>query len=789
MTPLRRFDPLHPIRRFMATEIPFDDSAHADDRGFRALVDNVANVIIVIEPDNRIRYINAAVERLLGYTADELIGVSAEALIHPDDIPASRATIDRLLRDPQAAATVEQRLRHRDGGYRIIETTIRNLIDDPAVGGLVASAQDVTDERAAQRRAREEKTYVQSIITQAPVILATLDREGRILMQEGQALRKIGRRPNENVGQSVFQLHPDRPEMVAAIRRALAGEANVTNVEFRGQGFELHLTPSRDAAGDVNGVISVAVDVTEHRRAERALQQQEHAERQFRRRLTALHRVRNALSSIDDLDALWREAVRLGAAELGFDRMSVWRRTDRAETFVGTYGIDEGGNLRSERTHTVAARPGSVVGLALAEPGRAHLRTDTPLFNAHAQQVGRGWQATAALWNGEHILGVLSVDNLLSRRPATDADLELVTLYASTLGHLALQLRTQQALRASEERYRGLVESQQDLIVRVTLDRRFTFVNDAYCRKFGKSPKQLLGRPFMPLVHEADRAAAAEAMTSLQSPPHRVSIEQRAMTVDGWRWIAWEDCAIFDAAGDIVEVQAVGRDVTERHEAARALREHQRQLQTLARELAWAEERERRRIATLLHDEIGQLLATIRLRLQMVARHADASVTDQLTHALDMVQQAIELTRHLTFQLSPPELFEIGLAAALEQTAERFARDHGLAVCVHANDDHEPLDEELRVTLYRATRELLFNVVKHAEASRAEVEIASNRQRAEVIVSDDGVGMPNEATADGGGFGLFNVRQRVEQFAGSVEIEHPPGGGARVRLSVPIGPQ
>lgn len=122
----------------------------------------------------------------------------------------------------------------------------------------------------------------------------------------------------------------------------------------------------------------------------------------------------------------------------------------------------------------------------------------------------------------------------------------------------------QEALRTSEERYRGLIESQFDLIVRVDSQGRFTFVNDVYCKTFGKKPEELLGKTFMPLVHEEDLAATLEAMKDLDIPPYRIYVEQRALTVHGWRWLAWEDYAIKDEQGNTVEIQAIGHDITDR---------------------------------------------------------------------------------------------------------------------------------------------------------------------------------------------------------------------------------
>ncbi|EGV20467.1 sensor domain-containing protein [Thiocapsa marina] len=130
-----------------------------------------------------------------------------------------------------------------------------------------------------------------------------------------------------------------------------------------------------------------------------------------------------------------------------------------------------------------------------------------------------------------------------------------------------------------EEDYRLLIENQTDLVVKVAPDGRFLFVSPSYCRTFGRTKKELIGHAFMPLVHEDDRAATAEAMAKLREPPHTCTIEQRALTVDGWRWLAWSDTAVLDPDGQVSAIIGVGRDVTERKEAEAALAAATRQFE------------------------------------------------------------------------------------------------------------------------------------------------------------------------------------------------------------------
>lgn len=121
---------------------------------------------------------------------------------------------------------------------------------------------------------------------------------------------------------------------------------------------------------------------------------------------------------------------------------------------------------------------------------------------------------------------------------------------------------TQDQLVTTVNRYKGIVESQTDLVVRFTETGILTFVNDAYCVVFGKKREELIGKSFVPLVHPEDVEMTFEEIKKLDNSPYRSSIELRALTIDGYRWFAWEGYAIHDNLGKVLEIQAVGRDIT-----------------------------------------------------------------------------------------------------------------------------------------------------------------------------------------------------------------------------------
>jgi two-component system NarL family sensor kinase len=229
----------------------------------------------------------------------------------------------------------------------------------------------------------------------------------------------------------------------------------------------------------------------------------------------------------------------------------------------------------------------------------------------------------------------------------------------------------------------------------------------------------------------------------------------------------------------------------ERAVAARTaeLRETNASLRRLASELSLAEARERKKIAEDLHDHIGQALAFITMNIQQFRGNAVfCGFEDKIDEIATLLDQTIQYTRNLTFEISPPALYELGLEAAIDGLAERFRKKHGLAVRAETDRAIGPLGSDVVVLLYKSVQELLTNVMKHAGAERSAIRIGREGDLIRVEVEDDGCGFNVDALqASGAGdhFGLFNIRERIQYLGGDMEIRSTPGSGTTVVLSAP----
>jgi signal transduction histidine kinase/ActR/RegA family two-component response regulator len=216
------------------------------------------------------------------------------------------------------------------------------------------------------------------------------------------------------------------------------------------------------------------------------------------------------------------------------------------------------------------------------------------------------------------------------------------------------------------------------------------------------------------------------------------------------------------------------------------------QLRRLAAEVTRAEQRERRRLAALLHDNLQQLLVATKFSIRSLRRlTSDEEICRVAGEAGDILDQAIAESKSLTMELSPPILHQGGLAPALRWLGSWMHQKHGLTVNVQVDDDAIGEGGDVAVSLFSAARELLLNVVKHAGVHRARVRLArQDDQHVQLVVADKGAGFDPAQTIEGkiasGGFGLFNIRERLALLGGRLEVESTPGRGSRFTLVVPV---
>ncbi len=366
--------------------------------------------------------------------------------------------------------------------------------------------------------------------------------------------------------------------------------------------------------------------------------------------------------------------------------------------------------------------------------------------------------------------------------------------------------QAEESLRESEERFRTAFEEGTVPMALTALDSTLLKVNSAFCRMLGFSESELVGRSFTEITHPDDVATNLVGIGRLACGEiSSFRMEKRYLRKDGA--IVWGDMSTASVRDDqdrplycVTHIQ----DVTDRRQAEESLRElnatleakvTQRtedlrhtvgRLRELTLELSQAEDRERKRIAGILHEDVQQTLAAAKFHLNLLdsePRRAEEfrEIVGQVKYLL---KDAIEKSRDLSHELSPA-LYQVDLLEILNWLARHVQQEHGLTVRVEAHGPVDSPSEPLKAFLYKVAQELLFNVVKHAGVREARVRVRRMGPWIYLSVVDRGRGFDPQDLVGAAGFGLLSIRERVHLLGGRMKIRSRPGMGSRLVIVVP----
>lgn len=362
-----------------------------------------------------------------------------------------------------------------------------------------------------------------------------------------------------------------------------------------------------------------------------------------------------------------------------------------------------------------------------------------------------------------------------------------------------------------EDLFKTTIELSPDIICITDLDGRIRFANTEAARVHGVSDAQeLVGVSGLSLVAPEDLECAKDNLVRLLETGIQKNVEYTILRANGSSYVGELSAArVDDEGGRPSFLTVVIRDTTQRKRAEVAvqqssdeqkraqgkLEEYQGSLRRLASRLTVAEEQERRRIASGLHDSAAQDLVGAAMRLRQLKEDVDDQ--HELSEALAEIHALVHRTsrelRTLSLDLSPPLLFNVGLEAAIDGYASRFRKDHRVSCTIIDDGQPKPLGNDARALLYRCTCELLANAAKHSRADTVRIEIERMGHEIVLCVADNGKGFqvprPAAKLETKIGFGLFSVQERLRPLGGDMQVESEVGRGTRVTLRFPITPE
>jgi len=433
---------------------------------------------------------------------------------------------------------------------------------------------------------------------------------------------------------------------------------------------------------------------------------------------------------------------------------------------------------------------------------RADSRFDAARFEAHGV---RAFVLVPLVRDGRTRFRISIVAD--APRRWCDAEVALLREIAERIWLRLEHARVEEALRASEERFRTMTDVVPDLLWESEPDGTTPWYNARWYEYTGQTPAEARRTRWLDAVHPDDRARSAARDAHGTERGGTLVQELRIRRHDGaYRWFLVRSEPLHDAGGCVVRWLGAATDVhaqrTALEEVECLIAERTSERDTLRRQLAGAEEAERRRLARELHDQLGQQLTAVSLgtsdALRLATTHdgahaaPDAPLVRRLAGLQALAREMQSTTRYLALELRPPELDDVGLESALETYVRQWSARYGVAAEVAATGlaDH-PLPTEVGSTLYRIAQEALTNVAKHAAATQVSVIVERRDAGVQLVVEDDGRGFDVEQIARRARterrFGLAGIQERAMLVGGSVTLESSPGQGTTLFVRLPAG--
>ncbi len=375
----------------------------------------------------------------------------------------------------------------------------------------------------------------------------------------------------------------------------------------------------------------------------------------------------------------------------------------------------------------------------------------------------------------------------------TDSGLQIVVqaFTGRTVAEIS-HMDVEQALSESERAFYLMTDALPVCIAYVDTNCCYRFVN-ATCEKwFNMSRSEIQGRHVSEIIGKETFEAVKHHIDAALNGESRSFDLFAQYERSKPRYVHAEYIPRKNVHGEVTGFYALIEDITQRKEDEEKLQAYQQQLRAMASELFLAEQRERHRIADGLHDRTLQTLAAIQFTLgAMQNAVADTPQEALLEEARGLIENVIQDTRSLVFELSPPVLYDLGLTAALEWLADRLQERVDTVYEVEDQRDSAQLDKNLEVFLFKSVREIWRNASQHGKASMVRTVLTGEDGQIRLEVQDNGVGFDDSSEAgptEGGGFGLFSIRERIGYLGGHVEIDSTPDEGARICLCLPTEP-
>ena len=345
----------------------------------------------------------------------------------------------------------------------------------------------------------------------------------------------------------------------------------------------------------------------------------------------------------------------------------------------------------------------------------------------------------------------------------------------------------------SQEMFRLLANNTNDLICLQEPDSTFKYISPSIKNILGYEPSDFIGKQVFSIVHKEDIKSLKEGMQSKSFTSGAMdAFSFRVRHKEGhYVWLEFLASPIYEG-GEISYFVISARDITQWVLAKEKIQEYQTSLQKLTTEITMVEEKQKKEIASNIHDHLSQSLVISKMRIKELKRNPALKVIDEDLQFIEShISDALENSRKITFELSPPILYQLGIIDALNWLLEDLENTHKIKFQLISHITHIELTDLKSILLYRSIQEVLTNAIKHAKASLITVTFDKDELGVNILIVDNGVGFDTSELNDlknhsGSGFGLFAVQERIRNIQGIFTITSQINTGTTIKIFIPL---
>jgi PAS domain S-box-containing protein len=752
--------------------------ACANSLNFHAqLLDAIEQAVIATDLDGIVIYWNHFAHELYGWTPDEAIGRNIMELTTPDATLKQAEEIMSQLRRGQSW-TGEFIVKRKDGTTFPVQITNSPIFDnEKTLCGIVGISNDIADRKRNEQALRESESKYRALVEQASDGIHTYDFQGNFIETNSKLCEMLGYTAEELLQLNVKDLVLPEDLVENPIRFSELRSGKTVLNERRLRHKDGTLIPVEVSGRMIQeGVLQAIIrDITERKHAEEKLKQSEEWLR------TILE------ASLDGILVEDNEKI-------------IYVNQSYAQLF----GYDSPNELIGQSVSVVISSEDAerVMGF-----GKARLRGEQPPKKYE--------------FKGKRKDGT-SIDVEASVSTSTAADHTHIT---TIIRDITERKRTQEALLNSEKQLRLITDANPLLISYVDREHRYRLVNRTYTDWFERSREEIIGKHLSEVLGQAAYQAILPEIEKVLSG-EEVIFERLVPYKSGERYIHVHYVPEVDASSkQVIGFHAFVQDISERKRAEIALQRSREELefrvQQRTKELEYAnkairvemmergkaeesrlkmlhrlvtvQEDERRRFARNLHDQLGQQLTALRLKLEVLKKMCDGNqeLYNQVAETQNVARRLDLDVEFLAWQLRPTVLDDLGIVAALDNYAQQWSINFKIATYFNADRfGKTSLSPETETNLYHIAQEALNNIAKHAQASKVNILLEPRDDFVVLIIEDNGVGFDSDKQALNGqqtkGLGLIGMHERVWLVGGALEIESTLGEGTTVYAKVPI---